>query len=346
MFDFAYPLHLYLLGLVVLFAILFIWARASRLRKIKRFGRPDIVAKLMPDASRYQPRIKIVLELLALAALVIVLARPRAGQKEQETSVNGIEIMIAFDISNSMLASSTDDPNGISRLDRARLNLERLVDKLENDKVGMVIFAGEPKLQLPLTTDYISAKMYLNDLSPELISYQGTSLAEAIKMSAESFSSSDDVHKAIILITDAEDHEGAAVEAAKAASQAGIQVDVIGLGSAKGAPIPLPGSKGDFMRDADGKVVLTTIDEKMGKDIAEAGDGIYVNGASGNAISQLTDKLDQLEKSEFKRVNYKASAEQFPTFAWIALILLLVDIFVLDRKIRWLKNINFFTKTK
>ena len=170
MFDFAYPLHLYLLGLVVLFALLYIWARASRLRKIKRFGRPDIVAKLMPDASRYQPRIKIVLELLALTALIIVIARPRAGQKEQETSVKGIEIMIAFDISNSMLASSTDDPSGISRLDRARLNLERLVDKLENDKVGMVIFAGEPKLQLPLTTDYISAKMYLNDLSPELIS--------------------------------------------------------------------------------------------------------------------------------------------------------------------------------
>ncbi len=346
MFDFAYPFHLYLLGLVVLFALLYIWARASRQRKIRRFGRPDIVSNLMPDASRYQPSIKITLELLALAALVIVIARPRAGQKETETNVNGIEIMLAFDVSNSMLASSTDDPNGISRLDRARLNLERIVDKLENDKVGMVIFAGEPKLQLPLTTDYISAKMYLNDLSPELISYQGTSLAEAIKMSAESFSGSEDVHKAIILITDAEDHEGAAIEAAKAASEAGIQVDVVGLGSAKGAPIPMPGTNGDFMRDSEGKVVLTTIDENMGKAIAEAGDGIYVNGASSNAIPQLVDKLDQLEKSEFKKVNYKASAEQFPTFAWIAFILLLIDIFVLERKISWLKNINFFTKTK
>lgn len=346
MFDFAYPLHLYLFALVAVFALLFVWARASRRRKIKRFGRPEIIASLMPDVSRYQPTIKIVLELLALTALVIVLARPRAGQKEQETSVNGIEIMIAFDVSNSMLASSTDNPDGISRLDRARLNLERLVDKLENDKVGMVIFAGEPKLQLPLTTDYISAKMYLNELSPELISYQGTSLAEAIKMSAESFSSAPDVHKAIILITDAEDHEGAAVEAAKAAADAGIQVDVIGLGSAKGAPIPVPGSRGEFMRDSEGKVVLTTIDEKLGKAIAEAGDGVYVNGASGNALTQLTDKLDQLEKSEFKRVNYKASAEQFPTFAWIALILLVIDIFVLDRKFSWLKNINFFTKLK
>lgn len=346
MFDFAYPVHLYLLSLVALFALLYIWARASRLRKLKRFGRPDIVERLMPDASRYQPAVKITFELLALIALVIVIARPRAGQKETETSVNGIEIMLAFDVSNSMLASSTDDPNGISRLDRARLNLERIVDKLENDKVGMVIFAGEPKLQLPLTTDYISAKMYLNDLSPDLITYQGTSLAEAIKMSAESFSGSEDVHKAIILITDAEDHEGAAVEAAKAAADAGIQVDVVGLGSAKGAPIPLPGTSGDFMRDSEGKVVLTTIDEAIGKAIAEAGDGIYVNGASSNAVSQLVDKLDQLEKSEFKRVNYKASAEQFPTFAWVAFILLLIDIFVLDRKVSWLKNINFFTKTK
>jgi len=346
MFDFANPICLYLFGLVAVFALLYIWTRASRLKKLKRFGCPDVIDRLMPDASRYQPAIKIVLELLALAALVIVIARPRAGQKEQETSINGIEIMIAFDVSNSMLASSTDDPMGITRLDRARLNLERLVDKLENDKVGMVIFAGEPKLQLPLTTDYISAKMYLNELSPSLISYQGTSLAEAIKMSAESFSQSTDVHKAIILITDAEDHEGEAVEAAKAAADAGIQVDVIGLGSAKGAPIPVSGSNGDYMRDREGKVVLTTIDEKIGKAIAEAGDGIYVNGASSNAINQLTDKLDQLEKSEFKRVNYKASAEQFPTFAWLAIILLIADIFVLERKIGWLKNISFFTKTK
>lgn len=345
MFDFAYPAHLYLLSLIAVFALLYVWARATRLRKIRRFGQPDIVGRLMPDASRYQPAIKITLELLALAALIIVVARPRAGQKETETNVNGIEIMLAFDVSNSMLASSTDDPNGISRLDRARLSLERIVDKLENDKVGLVIFAGEPKLQLPLTTDYISAKMYLNDLSPELISYQGTSLAEAIKMAAESFSDAEDIHKAIILITDAEDHEGAAVEAAKAAADAGIQVDVVGLGSAKGAPIPMSGGSADFMRDADNKVVLTTIDEKMGKAIAEAGDGVYVNGASTNAISQLVDKLDQLEKSEFKKVSYKASAEQFPTFAWIALILLLIDIFVLNRKISWLKNINFFTKS-
>lgn len=344
MFDFAYPAHLYLLMLIAVFALLYIWARASRLRKIKRFGKPEIVENLMPDASRYQPAIKIVLCLFALAALIIVLARPRAGLKEQETNVRGIEIMIAFDVSNSMLASSTDDPNGISRLDRARLNLERLVDKLENDKVGMVIFAGESKLQLPLTTDYISAKMYLNDLTPDLITFQGTSLAEAIKMSAESFSNANDVHKAIILITDAEDHEGEAIEAAKAAADAGIQVDVIGLGSAKGAPIPVKGGNGDYLRDTEGKVVLTTIDEKLGKAIAEAGDGIYVNGASSNAITQLTDKLDQLEKSEFKRVNYKASAEQFPTFAWIALILLIVDIFVLNSKIGWLKNVNIFNK--
>lgn len=346
MFDFAYPVNLNLLGLVAVFAILYLWSRASRQRKLKRFGCTGIVERLMPDASRYQPTIKIVLELVALVALVIVVARPRAGQKEKETSVKGIEIMIAFDVSNSMLASSTDDPGGISRLDRARLTLERLVDKLENDKVGLVIFAGEPKLQLPLTNDFLSAKMYLNELSPKLISYQGTSLSEAIKMSTESFSSATDIHKAIILITDAEDHEGAAIEAAKGAAAAGIQVNVVGLGSAKGAPIPLGDKQGEFLRDADGKVVMTTIDEATGKAIAEAGGGIYVNGASSNALTNLRDKLDQLEKSEFKRVNYKASAEQFPTFAWIALILLVADIFVLERKIGWLKNINFFTQNK
>ena len=194
-------------------------------------------------------------------------------------------------------------------------------------------------MQLPLTADFYTAKMYLNELNPQQITYQGTDIAGAIKMAMNGFSPAEDMHKAIILITDAEDHEGAAVDAARLARENGIQVDVIGLGTAGGTLLP-------GFTTPEGTPVITKLNEQLADEIASAGDGIYVNGASGNAISQLTDKLDQLEKSEFKRVNYKASAEQFPTFAWIALILLLIDIFVLDRKIGWLKNINFFTKTK
>lgn len=345
MFDFAYPLHLYLLGLVVVFTLLFWWARLSRQAKIRRFGNPSIVSGLMPDASRYTPAIKLVLQLIALICLVIVIARPRAGLKEQETTTAGIEVMVAFDISNSMLASSNDSPDGISRLDRARLLLEKLVDKLDNDKVGLVIFAGDSKMQLPLTTDFYSAKMYLNELTPELIYNQGTSLASAMKMAMNGFSPAQDVHKAIILITDAEDHEGDAIETAKLAAENGIQVDVIGLGSAKGAPIPvLHGRKGQYMTDSQGQTVLTTINESLAREIAKAGDGIYVNGAASSALSDLTSQLDKLQKSEFKSVSYSTAAEQFPTFAFIAFVFLIIEIFVVDRKISWLKGINFFSR--
>ena len=345
MFDFANPHLLYLLLTCVAVAGLYVLARAARRRKLRRFGRPEVVEALMPEASRYKPAIKIVLEVLALAALVIVLARPRAGQKEQEARVDGIEVMIAFDVSNSMLASSSDDPAGISRLDRSRLVLEKLIDRLHNDKVGLVIFAGDAKTQLPLTTDFYSAKMYLNELQPGMIANQGTDISMAIDMAMNGFSADEDTRKAIILITDSEDHEGEAIEAAKLAKENGIQVNVVGVGSAKGAPIPMSGRSGDYLRDMQGNVVTTTINEELGKQLAEAAGGVYVNAAASSALEDLESKLDSLEKSEFTRISSTAGAEQFPTFAWIALILLVVDVLVLERKIGWLTHINFFTKT-
>lgn len=345
MFDFAYPQYLYLLSLPVAVVLLYWWARASRKARLRRFGHLSVIESLMPDASRYTPSVKLVLQLIALVALVIVVARPRAGQKEQESVSAGIEVMIAFDVSNSMLASSNDAPDGISRIDRARLILEKLLDRLDNDKVGLVVFAGESKMQLPLTMDFFSAKMYLNELTPGMINNQGTSLASAIKMAMNGFSPAKDVHKAIILITDAEDHEGAAVETAKVAAENGIQIDVIGLGSAKGAPIPMPGGRaGQYLTDSQGQTVITAVNEQMGQEIAKAGDGIYVNGAAGNALDRLSDQLDTLSKSEFRSVSYSAAAEQFPTFTWIAFILLIIDGFMVDRKISWLRGVNFFTR--
>ena len=296
MFDFANPHLLYLLLTCVAVAGLYVLARAARRRKLRRFGRPDVVEALMPEASRYKPAIKIVLEVLALAALVIVLARPRAGQKEQEARVDGIEVMIAFDVSNSMLASSSDDPAGISRLDRSRLVLEKLIDRLHNDKVGLVIFAGDAKTQLPLTTDFYSAKMYLNELQPGMIANQGTDISMAIDMAMNGFSADEDTRKAIILITDSEDHEGEAIETAKLAKENGIQVNVVGVGSAKGAPIPMSGRSGDYLRDMQGNVVTTTINEELGKQLAEAAGGVYVNAAASSALEDLESKLDSLEK--------------------------------------------------
>lgn len=337
MFDFAYPYNLYLLLAVPVLALMFFVARTQRRNALKRFGRPAIVEHLMPDASRYTPSVKICLQLIAIVALVFMLARPRAGAKEHQETSAGIEVMIAFDLSNSMMASSTDRPDGVSRLDRARLLLERLIDKLDNDKVGLVIFAGQSKVQLPLTSDFYTAKMYLNDLTPELIAYQGTDISNAMKMAMNGFSPAEDMHKAIILITDAEDHEGEALQTAKLAAENGIQVDVIGLGTPQGTLLP-------GFSTPEGTPVITKLNEELARQIAEAGDGIYVNGASPSALSDLEGQLDKLQKSEFSSVVYKAGAEQFPTFAFFAFIFILVDLFVVDRKISWLRGVNFFTR--
>lgn len=342
--NFAYPHILYLLLLVPALFGLYFWARARRRAKLRKFGRPEVLASLMPDASPYTPWIKISLELLAVALLVIAFARPRYGEKEQHETTNGIEVMIALDVSRSMNASSTDDPNGISRLNRAKFLLGKMVDAMDNDRVGLIVFAGESYTQLPITTDFVSAKMYINDINTDMVSTQGTAIGNAIGKAMNSFSPDEDINRAIIVITDGENHEGDAVDMAKQAHESGIQVDVIGVGSIKGAPIPVNAARGEYFKDYNGQPVTTALNEDMAREIAKAGGGTYISGSSSNAVSELTDQLDHLQKSELKNVRYKQSAEQFPLFVFIALVLLIVDIFVLDRKIGWLKKYTFFSK--
>ncbi|MDE6098946.1 MAG: VWA domain-containing protein [Muribaculaceae bacterium] len=343
MFDFANPILLCLLASVAVFAALYALSRSARRRKLRRFGKPEVIAPLMPDASRYKPAIKITLELLALAAIVMVLARPRAGERDTSDVARGIEVMIAFDVSNSMYASSTDSPDGTSRLDRARITLERLVDRLGGDKVGLVAFAGQPKRLLPLTTDYYLTKMFIGDLNPSMFSDQGTSIADALSMCAQSFSGNGEAPRAIVLLTDVEDLEDpqAVIQTARDIAADTIQINVIGMGTEKPMPVPMPSGG---MLEYDGQTVTTALNVDLAKSIAKAGKGIYVNGASTKALDDLADQLKVLGTTDFGKVTYKTSAEQFPTFAWIALILLIIDLFVLDRKIGWLKRVNFFTK--
>ncbi len=336
MVSFAYPYLLYLLLLIPIIFLLFLWAQISKKKRLMRFGKLAILERLMPDASKYKPWVKISVQLLAIAALIIVLARPRAGAKEQVSNVKGIEVMIAMDVSNSMLASSTDDPNGISRLQRAKHILEKLIDKLDNDKVGLIVFAGEAYTQLPITSDFISAKMFINSINTEMVPTQGTAIGAAIDMAMHSFSPDENTQKAIIVITDGENQVGDAVEMAKAAQSQGVQVEVIGLGSTKGAPIPLNAARNSFLKDSDGRPVTTFLNEKMAQEIANAGNGIYVSGNSSSAVSDIDNQLETLAKSDLERVVYSSSAEQFPVFAWIALVILIIDIFILDRKISWL----------
>jgi Ca-activated chloride channel family protein len=338
MISFAHPYILYLLLLVPAIVVLHAVARYSRRRRMARFGKQAILASLMPDASRYTPGLKLVLQLFAITAIIIVLARPRAGAKQEISEVEGIEVMICLDVSNSMLASSTDDPRGISRLQRAKLVLEKLFSQLKNDKVGLIVFAGDAYTQLPITSDFTSAKMFLSSISPDMVPTQGTAIGAAIEMAMTSFTPEADMQKAIIVITDGENFEDEPEAAAKEAANQGIQVDVIGLGSAKGALIPL-GRDGQFLRDSDGNPVTTRLNEDMAQKIAMAGNGIYVQGSSSSVVKEVSDQLDTLSKSTLEKVTYAASAEQFPVFAWLALLFLLADTFIPERKIGWLKKI-------
>lgn len=342
--TFAYPYLLYLLLLIPVIFGLWYWSRLARRRKLRTYGNPAYLERLMPEASKYKPAIKITLELLALAAVIIAVARPRYGEKEEVENTRGIEVMIAFDVSRSMLASATDDPSGISRLQRAKFILGRLIDKLDNDKVGLIVFAGEAYTQLPITTDFVSARMYLDEISTEMATTQGTAIGTAINMSINSFTADKEINKAIIVITDGENHEGDATEMASYAKSLGIEVDVIGVGSLKGAPIPVNKSRGEFLKDNAGNPVTTYLNEQMAQEIAKAGGGIYINGSSNKAVDDLLSQLDNIKKSDISHISYKASAEQFPIFAWIAIILLAVDACLFPSKVGWLKKYNFFTK--
>lgn len=343
MFSFAHPYLLYLLLLIPLIAALQWHARLSRRRRLRAYGKPEVLAALMPEASRYTPGLKLALQMTALAALVVVLARPRAGAKEEISEVQGIEVMVCLDVSNSMLASSTDDPRGASRLQRAKLILEKLFDRLHNDKVGLIVFAGDAYTQLPITSDFTSAKMFLQSISTEMVPTQGTAISAAIDMAMTAFSPDPDMQKAIIVITDGETFDGDPSAAAAEAARQGIQVDVIGLGTAKGSLIPT-GRNGQFLRDDNGNPVTTRLDETTAQKIASEGGGIYVQGASSSAATDIADHLSTLATSQLEKVSYTAAAEQFPLFAWIALIFLTADALLPERKLGWLKKINFFTK--
>ena len=345
MFSFANPEYLYLLILIPVIFGLFLLSRMIRAKNIKKYGNPALLEAQMPDVSKYKPWIKISIQLVALALIVIILARPRAmGNSKAETiNVQGIEVMVALDVSNSMLASSTDDPNGISRLQQAKLLLEKLIDKLGKDKVGLIVFAGDAYTQIPITAVFVSAKMFLSNIEPSMVPTQGTAIGAAIKMAANSFTADDKIQKSIILITDGENHEDDAVEAAKDAHDKGIQINVLGVGTPKGAPIPI-GGKGNYMKDESGNIVITQPNEQIAQDVANAGKGIYVSGTNRDALNVLDARLKELSKSNISKNVFSPNDEQFPVFAWVALALLICDIFVLDRKISWLKNINFFSK--
>lgn len=345
MFSFAYPKLLMLLLLVPAFVALYAWARYARSKNLKKFGNIRVLSALMPEVSPYKPPIKITLQMLALALVIIAFARPWGGVKDEKTVKEGIEVVIAVDASNSMLASSTGEEGGIDRMRTAKLVLEKLINRLENDRVGLIVYAGDAYTLIPVTNDYVSAKMFLNSIDPSQIKNQGTNITSAIDMATKSFSEDKKIGKAIILITDAEDLEDqqSVMDAAKAAARNGIQLDVVGLGSTVPVPIPVKGG-GYLINPETGEPVRTALNEDLATEIASAGKGIYVNASNNDALNELDKQLDTVKKSAIESSFNAIHDELFGIFAWIALVLLVLDIFVLDRKIGWLDKITFFKK--
>lgn len=327
MFKFAEPEYLYLLLVVPLLTLIFVFYKIRKRKNIAAFGDPSLLKELMPNVSTVRPTVKFVIQMVILTLLVVVLARPQFGTKAEEVKRQGIEVMIALDISNSMMATDVA-PN---RLAKSKQILSQLIDNMSNDKVGLVVFAGDAFTQLPITADYVSAKMFLSTISPKLIARQGTAIGSAIDLAIKSFNPKSPASKAIILITDGENHEDNAVEAARLAQKEGIVVHVIGMGRPEGAPIPVDGTM-SFWKDKEGNVVVSKLNEVMCNDIANAGQGIYVRADNTNAaLRAVSNELDQLAKTELTTTTFSNYNEQFQSFAIIALVLLLMDIFILER---------------
>lgn len=342
MFRFEDPAYLYLLAFVPLLALIrFVLSRRQR-RRLRKFGDPALLRQLMPDVSRWRPDAKFWLLEAVLALLITMLARPQMGTKISHEKRTGIETIIAMDISNSMYAEDVEP----SRLDRSKMMMENLVDNFTDDKVGLIVFAGDAFVQLPITSDYVSAKMFLGDIDPSMIATQGTDIARAIDMAMHSFTQQQGIGKAIILITDGEDHEGGALEAAEAARKKGMRVYVLGVGSPKGAPIPLPGT-GGYIKDNTGNTVMSALNEDMCKQIAEAGGGAYIHvDNNSNAQEQLNAELDKLAKKETSSTIYSDYDEQFQAFGLIALLLLIIETCLLDRKNPLFRNVRLFARRK
>lgn len=338
MFHFANPDILYALIAIPLLALLHYGTNYVRRRRLLRYGDTNLLRALMPDASYWRLEVKFWLVNLALASLIICLARPQKGLKSETSTRYGIEAIIALDVSNSMLAQDVSP----SRLDKSKMLISNMVEHMSEDKVGLVVYAGDAFTQLPLTTDYVSAQMFLDNITPALIPVQGTDIARAITLAAQGFTDKEGVGRAIFVITDGEDNEGGAVEAARKANEQGILVFVLGVGSPDGAPVPDP-SKGGFMVDNTGKTVVSHLNEKMCQEIAQAGGGayIYVNNSS-SAQSALQEYVDKMQKGELGVMHFDSYDEHFPEFAWVALVLLLLDILLLARKNPRLSRIHLF----
>ena len=326
MINFAQTQYLFLLLLIPFFFLIQALVLRLRRRRIRKFGDEKLVAQLMPSYAKAKVWVRLTLFSLGFFFFVIGLSRPQIGAKLKEHETKGAEIMIALDVSNSMLAEDYS-PN---RLERAKLAISRLVDKLRDDRIGLIVFAGNSFVQLPITTDYVSAKMFMNSISTESVPVQGTAIGEAINTAMRSFSSQSEKSRAIIVITDGENHEDDPIAAAKQAADMGVRVFTIGVGSPEGKPIPMDG---ELLKDKDGNIVVTRLDEKVLQEVAQAGNGLYVRaGNSEFGLNPIIEDIRRMEDEKYSSIVFEEYDEQFMYFLAIALFFFVIEMLVGDRR--------------
>ena len=336
MFRFANPQLLWLLLLVPLMVVAFATILLLRRRDLRRFGNIETVSSLLRDVSSWRVHTKFILFTLAFVAMVFAAARPQFGARLREQKSEGVEMMFVVDVSNSMLAEDFT-PN---RLDRTRYAIDKLFTQLNQDRVGVVVFAGEAKVQLPITTDYRMARSFTKRLSPQLVDVQGTLLSDAIELASLSFSQREDASRVMILITDGEAHDNDAIVAAERAAERGIRIFAIGIGSPQGAPIKVGG---EFIKDEKGEMVVSRLNEQLLQQITEIGKGGYIRASNAEfGLSEIVDEIAKMEKSERSTLTFDEYNEQFHWLLWIALSLLLIEGLLLDRRNPKLRRFNIF----
>ena len=337
MLRFEDPIYLWMLLIIPILVLVRFIVWQKRKHNLRKFSDPSLLKEMMPDVSKYRPTIKFCLLLSAITILIFMIARPQVGSKISHEKREGIEVLIALDISNSMLAQDVIP----SRLEKSKLLIEDLVDHFTNDKVGLVVFAGDAFVQLPITNDYVSAKMFLQNINPSLITTQGTDLARAISLSQSCFTQREHIGRAIIVITDGEDHEGGALEAAREAYKKGINVFILGVGTSKGAPIP--DGNGGYLKDNSGQTVLSALNEQMCQQVAKAGNGVYIHvDNTSDAQEKLNKELSKLQSGISDTVVYSEYNEQFQIFGIILLLLLIAETILLESRNPLFKKINLF----
>lgn len=333
--------YLYVLGLVPLLIIFYLLMSRWRRKALESFGDITVIRQLFPDVSGAKRTWKFILYLSAFTLLIIAIVNPQVGTRLEEVKRKGADLMICLDVSNSMKAEDLQ-PN---RLEKAKQAMSKLIGKLEGDRIGIIVFGGEAYVQLPITTDYSAAKLFLESINTDMIPTQGTDITKAIDMAMESFGKDEGKNKAIVIITDGEDHEEGAIKAAESAVEKGIAIHTIGMGSAAGAPIPVykGGTREGFRKDKEGNTVVTKLNEQMLQELAAAGNGIYVRASNSDAgLNNVLDAIDQLEKKQFESKLYSDYEDRFQWFIAAALIVLLVETFLTERKSKIYQRLNLF----